>query len=111
MDTIPEKAFFRIGEVSKILDVPPYVIRYWESEFKTVRPSRTSSDQRLYRRSDVKELLLIKRLLYDQKFTISGAKKQIRQTRREDAESDTLSQADILQEIEQGLLLIKKIVS
>ena len=111
MDMIPEKAFFRIGEVSRILGVPPYVIRYWESEFKTVRPSRTSSDQRLYRRSDVKELLVIKRLLYDQKFTISGAKKQIQQTRREDTDHAPLSHADILQEIEKGLLLIKKIVS
>lgn len=111
MDTIPEKAFFRIGEVSRILGVPPYVIRYWESEFKTVRPSRTSSDQRLYRRSDVNELLVIKRLLYEQKFTINGAKKQIQQARHENVDRTPLSHADILQEIEKGLLLIKKIVS
>jgi DNA-binding transcriptional MerR regulator len=111
MDTIPEKAFFRIGEVSRILGVPPYVIRYWESEFKTVRPSRTSTDQRLYRRSDVQELLLIKGLLYDQRFTISGAKKQIQQTKREDAGRPPLSPTDILREIEKGLLFIRKIVT
>jgi DNA-binding transcriptional MerR regulator len=110
MDTVPEKAFFRIGEVSRIVGVPPYVIRYWESEFKTVRPSRTNSDQRLYRRSDVKALLLIKKLLYDQKFTISGAKKRIQQTRHEDTNNAPLSHVDILQEIEEGLLGIKKIV-
>ncbi len=111
MDTIPEKAFFRIGEVSRIVGVPPYVIRYWESEFKTVRPSRTSSDQRLYKRRDVQELLLIKKLLYEQKFTISGAKKHLQQTRREGANRDEFSRADILKEIENGLLSIRKIVS
>ncbi len=76
-DSIPEKAYFRIGEVSKILGVAPYVIRYWESEFKSIRPLRATSDQRLYRRKDIEELLLIKELLYEQKFTIRGAKKQL----------------------------------
>ena len=78
MDTIiPEKAYFRIGEVSKILDVKPYVIRYWETEFRTVKPVRTKTAQRLYRKKDVQELLNIKNLLYFQRFTIDGAKKQI----------------------------------
>jgi Predicted transcriptional regulators len=75
MDTIiPEKAYFRIGEVSKILDVEPYVIRYWETEFRTVKPVRTKTAQRLYRKKDVQELLNIKNLLYFQRFTIDGAK-------------------------------------
>lgn len=74
---IPEKAYFRIGEVSKIVDVEPYVIRYWETEFKTVSPVRTRTAQRLYRRKDVQELLTIKNLLYSQRFTIDGAKKQL----------------------------------
>jgi DNA-binding transcriptional MerR regulator len=74
---IPEKAYFRIGEVSKILDVEPYVIRYWEREFKTVKPVRTRTAQRLYRKKDVEELLTIRHLLYQQRFTISGAKKQL----------------------------------
>jgi DNA-binding transcriptional MerR regulator len=51
--SIPDKSYYRIGEVSRLLNVQPYVIRYWESEFKTVRPIRTRSDQRLYRRKDV----------------------------------------------------------
>lgn len=80
--TIPDKAYFRIGEVSRILEVEPYVIRYWESMFKTVRPERTRSDQRRYRRKDVEELLIIKDLLYGQRFTIAGAKKQLRQIRK-----------------------------
>ena len=55
---IPEKTYFRIGEVSKILGVEPYVVRYWETEFKTVKPIRTKSEQRLYRRKDLEELAL-----------------------------------------------------
>jgi DNA-binding transcriptional MerR regulator len=72
--SIPDKVYFRIGEVSKILGVAPYVVRYWESEFKVVKPVRTRSAQRLYRRQDVELLLTIKRLLYTDHFTIAGAK-------------------------------------
>jgi len=74
---IPDKLYYRIGEVGRILGVEPYVIRYWESEFKTVRPIRTKSDQRLYRRQDVEELVTIKTLLYEDMFTIAGAKKRL----------------------------------
>jgi len=81
---IPEKAYFRIGEVSKILNVEPYVIRYWETEFKTVKPSRTKTDQRLYRKKDVEELLTIRNLLYEKRFTISGAKQQLLKIRSEE---------------------------
>lgn len=85
METIiPEKAYFRIGEVSRILNVEPYVIRYWETEFKTVNPVRTKTAQRLYRKKDVQELLTIKNLLYSQRFTIDGAKKQLQKTRGSD---------------------------
>ena len=76
--SVPDKAYFRIGEVSKILGVAPYVVRYWESEFKSsVRPIRTTSDQRLYRRKDLEMLMLIKQLLYIDHFTILGARKQL----------------------------------
>ena len=74
---IPDKNYFRIGEVSKILGVEPYVVRYWESEFKAVRPARTRSDQRLYRKKDVEQLLAIKNLLYEEMFTIAGARKKL----------------------------------
>mgnify|MGYP002682300934 FL=1 len=85
METIiPDKAYFRIGEVSKILNVEPYVIRYWETEFKTVNPMRTKTAQRLYRKKDVQELLTIKNLLYAQRFTIDGAKKQLPKLRNTD---------------------------
>lgn len=75
--SIPDKAYFRIGEVAKIMSVEPHVIRYWESEFKSVKPVRSKSDQRLYRRKDVEALLVIRRLLYEEHFTISGARQQL----------------------------------
>ena len=84
---IPEKAYFRIGEVSRILSVEPYVIRYWETEFKTIRPVRTKASQRLYRRKDIEELLTIRNLLYQQRFTISGAKKQLLKMREAPAQT------------------------
>jgi len=74
---IPDKAYFRIGEVSRILAVEPYVVRYWESEFKTIKPRRTTADHRLYRREDLEELLVIKELLYTDRFTIQGAKREL----------------------------------
>jgi DNA-binding transcriptional MerR regulator len=80
---IPDKTYFRIGEISKILGVEPYVVRYWESEFSTIKPIRTKSEQRLYRRKDLEELALIKRLLYQDKFTIAGAKKKLQELRKE----------------------------
>jgi len=75
--SIPDKYYFRIGEVARILDVEPHVIRYWESEFKEVKPDRSKADQRLYRKKDVLTLQIIKDLLYKDHFTINGAKKQL----------------------------------
>ena len=77
-ETIPDKLYFKIGEVSSITGVEPYILRYWESEFKLVKPYRTKSNQRLYRRKDVESVLKIKKMLYDEKFTIAGAKKKIK---------------------------------
>jgi DNA-binding transcriptional MerR regulator len=74
---IPDKLVFRIGEVSRIVGVEPYVLRYWESEFKALSPKKSSSGQRMFRRRDVELLLEIKRLLYDRKFTIEGARKAL----------------------------------
>ena len=75
--SIPEKLYYKIGEVSQISGVEPYVLRYWESEFKIVTPGRTHSKQRLYRRKDLELILEIKKLLYEEKFTIAGAKKKL----------------------------------
>lgn len=78
---IPEKLYYRIGEVSRIVGVEPHVLRYWESEFPFLKPSRVVSKQRLYKRKDVEMLLRIKQLLHEEKYTIAGAKKHLRQER------------------------------
>ena len=74
---IPDKVYFRIGEVSELTHTKAYVLRYWETEFPTLRPTKTRSGHRLYRRKDVETVFEIKRLLYQQGFTIEGARKQL----------------------------------
>jgi DNA-binding transcriptional MerR regulator len=74
---IPNKLFFKIGEVCEITDTQPYVLRYWESEFPALAPAKNSSGQRIYRRRDIETVLRIKQLLYDEGFTIAGAKKKL----------------------------------
>jgi len=75
--SIPRKMFYKIGEISQILGVKPYVLRYWESEFKQIRPSKNRFGQRVYRPKDLDILLRVKKLLYNEKFTIAGARKQL----------------------------------
>jgi len=75
---IPDKVYFRIGEVSHLVGVDTHVLRYWESEFSLIKPFRGPSKQRLYRRQDVENLLWIKRLLHDEGYTISGARKHLK---------------------------------
>ena len=74
---IPNKLFFKIGEVCEITDTQPYVLRYWESEFPSLAPAKNSSGQRIYRRRDIETVLRIKQLLYEEGFTIAGAKKRL----------------------------------
>lgn len=74
---IPDKLYFRIGEVSKIVGLPTYVLRFWETEFPRIRPKRTASGQRLYTRGDIELVLKIKNLLYEKKFTIQGARQHL----------------------------------
>ena len=73
--SIPDKLYFKIGEVKKITGVETHVLRYWESEFKIIRPQRASSKQRLYRKIDVENILTIKKLLYEDGYTVPGARK------------------------------------
>ncbi len=73
--SIPDKLYFKIGEVAKMADVPTHVLRYWESEFSGINPKRANSKQRLYRRQDVELILNIKTLLHEQGYTIAGARK------------------------------------
>ena len=76
---VPDKLYFKIGEASKIVGVPAYVLRFWEGEFKQINPKRTESGQRLYRRQDVILVLQIKKLLYNRRFTIEGARQHLKQ--------------------------------
>jgi DNA-binding transcriptional MerR regulator len=76
---IPDKLYFRIGEVSKLTHTKAYVLRYWETEFPTLRPAKSSTGHRLYRKHDVETVLEIRRLLYGQGFTIEGARKKLGQ--------------------------------
>ncbi len=77
-ETIPDKLYFKIGEVSEIAGVPTHVLRFWETEFPKVSPRRTATGQRMYTRKDVELILQIKTLLYERKFTIRGARQHLR---------------------------------
>ncbi|HZD33401.1 MAG TPA: MerR family transcriptional regulator [Candidatus Angelobacter sp.] len=75
---IPDKLYFRIGEVAKLCKLPTYVLRFWESEFPQLKPVKSSTGQRMYRQRDVESALHIKKLLYDEGFTIAGARQQLK---------------------------------
>jgi DNA-binding transcriptional MerR regulator len=74
------KRYYRIGEVSRITGVKPHVLRYWETEFRWMAPPKSRSKQRLYRRKDIETVLAIKRLLYEERYTIAGARLQLRES-------------------------------
>ena len=79
LPTIPDKLYFRIGEVARLLALPAYVLRFWESEFPQLKPGKGGTGQRLYRRADLDMLLEIRRLLYDQGYTIPGARQFLKE--------------------------------
>ncbi len=105
---IPDKQYFKIGEVCDITGVKQHVLRYWESEFKILSPQRARSKQRLYRRADVESVLTIKKLLKDQGFTISGAKKAI--VRERGQHPPEQSADELFRDIKQELQDLKKIL-
>jgi DNA-binding transcriptional MerR regulator len=75
---IPDKIYFRIGEVSRLCRLPSYVLRFWETEFPQLKPSKSSTGQRMYRKPDVENVLRVKKLLYEEGFTIAGARQYLR---------------------------------
>src|SRR5271165_6399567 len=79
MRDLPPKLYYRIGEVAELVGVEPHVLRYWEREFRSIRPAKSAKGQRVYSRRDVETLLRVRQLLYGEGFTIAGAKKQLRQ--------------------------------
>jgi DNA-binding transcriptional MerR regulator len=111
---IPEKPFFKIGEAARLCAVKPYVLRYWETEFRSLRPQKTRSQQRLYRRKDVELLLKIRHLLYEQRFTIEGARQRLRELGHDEGTAPHVPTPEIdreaLKKIKQGLLDLLRMV-
>src|ERR1700761_4791703 len=98
---LPPKLYFRIGEVASLIGVEPHVLRYWEREFRSIRPTKSAKGQRVYSRRDVENLLRVRPLLYTEGFTIAGAKKQLqrggvepRAAREERAEAEDRVERD-----------------
>jgi len=92
---IPDKLYFKIGEVSAITGLPTYVLRFWETQFTKIKPKRTSSGQRLYRKNDVEVILTIKSLLHEKKFTIKGAVQHLKTNspvKKRPSSTDTLKE-------------------
>ncbi len=113
--TIPDKLYFKIGEVAKMAEVPTHVIRYWESEFTEIKPKRANSKQRLFRKQDIELILKIKTLLHHKGYTISGAKKVLSQNEnlQDVVINDGKPMPDVslkLQELKQGLKQIQNLL-
>ena len=119
---IPDRMFFRIGDVSALVGVESHVLRFWESEFPSLTPRKTNSGQRQYRRKDVETVIAIKRLLYDEGYTIAGARRALRSKREPSdqalrdqssagpAERATTASPDALQEIRAKLTQILELL-
>jgi DNA-binding transcriptional MerR regulator len=104
---IPDKLYFRIGEVATLCRLPAYVLRFWETEFPQLKPVKSSTGQRMYRKRDVESVQRIKQLLYEQGFTITGARQQLRSETKSDKTQSAIPfpsrSAAELQHIRQGL--------
>ena len=104
---IPEdKRYFRIGEVSRIIGVEPYVLRYWESEFPQIRPLRADTNQRTYQRRDLEIILEIKRLLYEEKLTIEGARQRLKKSEPGAGLPETTFLEDLRRELKELLKIL-----
>ncbi len=113
---IPAKLYFRIGEVSRLCRLPAYVLRFWETEFPQLKPVKSSTGQRMYRQRDVENVLHIKKLLYDEGFTIAGARQQLKEEAKPVKRQSGLpfprkSSSDGLKKVRQGLQEILGILS
>ena len=110
---IPDKLYFKIGEVASLLDIKTHVLRYWETEFTALQPVKSRSNQRLYRRKDVETALLIKALLYQQGFTIAGARKKISSAARSQIlpENSSESPQQIIKDVREDLLRMRHLLN
>lgn len=107
MVQIPDnKRYFRIGEASRIIGVEPYVLRYWEKEFPQIRPKRADSNQRTYERKDLELILEIKRLLYEERMTIEGAKRRLKQVKKAPMRMDESFLKSIKQDLKEAIQIL-----
>ena len=104
---LPSKLYYRIGEVAGIVGVEPHVLRYWETEFRSVRPQKSAKGQRVYTRRDVETLLKVKELLYSHRFTIAGARRKLREGGFEPPESGVEVNREEAQRMRETLLEIR----
>lgn len=113
---IPDKLYFRIGEVARLCRLPAYVLRFWETEFPQLKPVKSSTGQRMYRQRDVENVLRIKKLLYEEGFTIAGARHQLKAESKPAQKQGglpfpTQSSSESLKKVRQGLQEILGILS
>ena len=94
LGSLPAKLYFRIGEVAELVGVEPHVLRYWEREFRSIRPTKSAKGQRVYSRRDVENLMRVRALLYREGFTIAGAKKKLQRSGLEPREAEEVVAAD-----------------
>jgi DNA-binding transcriptional MerR regulator len=104
---LPAKLYFRIGEVASIVGVEPHVLRYWETEFRSVRPQKSAKGQRIYSRRDVETLLKVKELLYAHRFTIAGARRKLREGGVEPPPPDQAAAHEEVQRMRDALIEIR----
>jgi len=110
---IPDRPYFKIGEAARLCAVKPYVLRYWETEFRSIKPHKTRSQQRLYRRKDLELLLKIRHLLYDERFTIEGARARLRELGNDEAAAPLPApeiDRELAKKLKQGLLELIRIL-
>jgi DNA-binding transcriptional MerR regulator len=98
--SVPSKLYFRIGEVAELVGVEPHVLRYWEREFRTIRPTKSAKGQRVYSRRDVENLMRVRELLYREGFTIAGARKRLLKSEPEASEDAADGGSDATQRAE-----------
>ena len=108
---VPDKTYFRIGEVAKLVGVEPYVLRFWETEFKTMVPPKSRSKQRMYRRKDLETILVVKHLLYGERFTIEGARKRLIELQRGPKSASQEPPREGLARLRDDLLKLRQLVA
>jgi len=108
---LPDKVYFKIGEVCQLTGVKAHTLRYWEAEFSIIKPQRVGSQQRLYRRVDVENILRIKKMLHEDGMTLAGTRKSLARKAKDDMKGASVGcDLNLLHEIKQQLLAIKSIL-